>query len=183
MENLLYENDESFSLYHVFSIRSGSTLCNMIFSRWTNACVRIFEYTIYIVLCVNQCLSVKLHQLEFPSHVPHIFCCGQHLVGGCFDREGTGRQNSKNEDYDTLSQTKCIIRSKMGMNATLCIQYLSQIRTCLLVLVEITTSGNNHIEPFVSLPHQLSVFHRSPNQSKNKLQHYITTTTTDDYIH
>ena len=54
----------------------------------------------------------------------------------------------------------------MCMNTTLCIQYLPQIRTCLLVLVEITTSDSNHIKPFASLPHQSSVFRRSPNQSK-----------------
>ena len=112
MENQLYENYKSFSLYHVFSIRSGSTLCNMRFSRLSNVCVRIFEYTIYMVLCVNQRLSVKLHWLEFPSHVPHICCYGQHLVGGYFDREYTVPQNSKNEDHGTLSQTKCIIRQK-----------------------------------------------------------------------
>ena len=177
------ENDKIFSLYHVFSIRSGSKLCDMRLFRCTNVSVRIFEYTIYIVLCVNQRLSVKLHWLEFPSHVPHICCYGQHLVGGYFDREYTSPQNSKNEDHGRLSQTKYIIRSKMGINNTLCIQYLPQIRTCLLVFVRITTSDSNHIEPFARLPQQSSVFCRSPTQSKNKLQHYITTTTTDSCIH
>ena len=76
MENMLYNNDESFSLYHIFSILSVRKLFKKRFSRWTRVSVRIFEYTICKVLCINQRLSLKLHWLEFPSHVPHICCYG-----------------------------------------------------------------------------------------------------------